>query len=196
MSVITLASASPRRAELIRLLGVEHRIVPSLLVEEEAQVPLAHPEAYVRALSMLKAEEVAERVRDGVILAADTVVALKGEILGKPKDVADAARMLNGLRGRTHKVFTGIALVRCEDGIPTLRSEDHVETDVHMRPFSDQTLHAYLDTGEPMDKAGAYGIQGKGALLVEGIIGDYYNVVGLPIGRVAEMLEAFGIRCL
>ena len=195
MTVVTLASASPRRADLMRMLGVKFQVVPSLVDEEALEVPFAHPEAYVRALAMIKAEEVAERVRDGLILGADTVVVLDGDILGKPADVADAAHILNRLKGRTHQVFTGVALLRCENGVISARAEDHVETGVKMRPFSPETVHAYLDTGEPMDKAGAYGIQGKGALLVEGIMGDYYNVVGLPIGRVAEMLEEFGVRC-
>lgn len=196
MSIVTLASASPRRAELMQLLGVEFQVVPSMVDEASLGLPLAHPEAYVRALAMMKAEEVAERVRDGIILGADTVVVLDDEILNKPEDITEAAQMLNRLRGRVHQVFTGVALVRSEGGILSEQSEDHVETDVRMRSFSDVTLHAYLDTGEPMDKAGAYGIQGRGALLVDGIVGDYFNVVGLPVGRVAEMLEEFGVRCL
>ena len=104
--------------------------------------------------------------------------------------------MLKALSGRTHQVFTGLALLNCRDGVVTAQEEDHVETGVHMRPFSAETLHAYLDTGEPMDKAGAYAIQGRGALLVDGIAGDFFNVVGLPIARVAEMLDRFGVRCL
>lgn len=195
MSLLTLASASPRRAELMQILGVKHQIVPSL-VDESSVGMVLRPESYVRALAMLKAEEVAERIRDGLVLGADTVVVLDDQILGKPSDVADAAHMLGRLRGRTHQVFTGVALVRCVSGVVSERIEDHAETEVRMRPFSDQILHAYLDTGEPMDKAGAYGIQGRGALLVEGIVGDFYNVMGLPVGRVAEMLDEFGIRCL
>lgn len=196
LPTLILASASPRRRELVGLLGIDVEVVPSLLDESAADVPRVHPGAYVRALAMMKAEEVADRLRDGLVLGADTVVVLDGEILGKPVDLADAARMLKALRGRTHQVYTGLALVRCQDGVVTARAEEHVETDVHMRPFSTATLHAYLDTGEPMDKAGAYAIQERGALLVEGIAGDFFNVVGLPVARVAEMLEAFDVRCL
>jgi septum formation protein len=193
---LTLASASPRRRELIRLLGVEFQVIPSMLDEEAQDLGRLHPGAYVRALAMLKAEEVAMRVGAGLILGADTVVVLDQEIMGKPKDLADASRMLNGLRGRTHQVYTGIALLRHENGVITDRLEDAVKTDVHMKPFSPETLHAYLDTGEPMDKAGAYAIQGRGSVLIAGISGDFFNVVGLPVSRVSEMLELFGIRCL
>ncbi len=196
MPLLTLASASPRRHELIRLLGLDHQIVPSLLDEAAILIPPGHPGGYVRALAMAKAEEVAERVHEGFVLGADTVVVLDEEILGKPKDVTDAVEMLNRLRGRTHQVFTGVALLHCQAGVVAGRAEDHVETAVKMKSFSNETLHAYLDTGEPMDKAGAYAIQGRGALLIEGIVGDYYNVMGLPIARVAEMLEAYGVRCL
>jgi septum formation protein len=194
--MLTLASASPRRRELIQLLGVEYQVIPSTVDEEAAGIPVAHPGAYVRALAMLKAEDVALNVKDGIVLGADTVVVLNNEILGKPIDLRDASRMLKVLSGRTHKVLTGIALLRMYQGEIMDRKEDHVETDVRMRPYSSATLHAYLDTGEPMDKAGAYAIQGRGALLVEGIIGDFFNVVGLPVGRVAEMLEDYGIQCL
>jgi septum formation protein len=196
MPSIILASASPRRRELMSLLGVEFQVVPSVVDEETVDLPHVHPGAFVRALAMLKAEDVAERVKDGLILGADTVVVLGEEIIGKPRDVADAARMLNALKGRTHQVFTGLALIRVENGVTMSQAEDHVETDVRMRNFSAETLHAYLDTGEPLDKAGAYGIQGRGAVLVEGIAGDFYNVVGLPLARLSEMLESFGVRCL
>lgn len=180
----------------MELLGIDFQVVPSLLDERSLDVPNVHPGAYVRALAMLKAEEVAERVREGLVLGADTVVVLENEILGKPADLADAARMLKALSGRTHQVFTGLALLQCQGGVVAGQAEDHVETDVRMRPYSLETLHAYLDTGEPMDKAGAYAIQGRGSLLVEGIAGDFFNVVGLPVARVAEMLEAFDVRCL
>ncbi len=196
MPLLTLASASPRRQELIRLLGIPFQTVPSLVDEAAMGLPPGQPAATTRVLAMAKAEEVAERVRDGLILGADTVVALEHQIFGKPKDVTDAAEMLHRLRGRTHHVYTGIALLHCRDGVIVGRSEDHVETAVRMKTFSLETLHAYLDTGEPMDKAGAYAIQGRGALLIEGIAGDYSNVVGLPISRVADMLEVYGVRCL
>jgi septum formation protein len=200
MTQITLASASPRRRDLMDLLGVEFRVVPSLVDEEAVDLPRVHPGAFVRALAMLKAEEVAERMaermKEGLVLGADTVVVLEEEIIGKPRDVTDAARMLNALKGRTHQVFTGLALIHMENGVAVGQLEDHVETDVRMRNFSSDTLHAYLDTGEPLDKAGAYGIQGRGAILVEGITGDFYNVMGLPLARLSEMLERFGVRCL
>ena len=196
MAVLTLGSASPRRRELLGLLALDFDVTPSRVDESSVDSRNVDPGAFVRALATMKAEEVGERIRDGLVLGADTVVVLDQEILGKPVDLADAERMLRALAGRLHRVVTGLSLIRFQDRVPVQRVEDHVETTVRMRAFSPETLQAYLDTGEPMDKAGAYAIQGRGALLVKGIVGDFFNVVGLPVGRLAEMLGEFGIRCL
>ncbi|HEY3283863.1 MAG TPA: Maf family protein [Armatimonadota bacterium] len=192
---LVLASASPRRRDLLGILGIPFDVVPSD-VNEDVSEAAATPGAFVRAAAMLKAEEVARTTRTGVVLGADTIVHVDGEILGKPTSLADAARMLRRLSGRTHQVLTGVAVIEMLGGRPIGRFEDHVETDVRFRKLSPEIIAAYLDTGEPMDKAGAYGIQEKGSLLVDGIVGCFYNVVGLPLSRVAEMLEVVGLKAL
>lgn len=187
---IVLASGSPRRRELLETLGLEFEICPAK-GEEKAEAGLP-PEKLVCALAGAKAAEVAEKYSDdAVIIAADTIVWAEGEVLGKPKDEADAARMLKMLSGRSHKVFTGMA-VGC--GRPFAYAAE--ETEVFFRELSDDEISAYISTGEPMDKAGAYGIQGMASLFVEGIKGDYYNVMGLPLCRLGEILKSIGVRLL
>lgn len=192
---IYLASTSPRRHELLRQIGVPFEVMPSGF-DEDLLDPATSAQAFVRAAAVLKAEAAAERVKNGIVLGADTVVSVDGQILGKPKDLADAARMLKLLSGRTHAVLTGVAMIDVVAGVPVSVDERHVETEVRFRKLSPETIAAYLDTGEPMDKAGAYAIQGRGAVLVEGVIGDYFNVVGLPVGVVAIMLESVGLPVL
>lgn len=189
---IILASASPRRRELLERMGiVDFQIIVSDADESlEDGLP---PAEQVERLSRLKADAVAAEVSDpdAVIIAADTVVALDGMILGKPADEEDAFRMLSALSGVCHHVYTGVTVIQ---GDKTLTR--HEATSVVFRSLEPEEVELYISTGECMDKAGAYGIQGYGALLVEGINGDYYNVMGLPVVCLAEMLKAFGINCL
>ncbi len=186
MLPIVLASASPRRAQLLRDLGVPFSVAPSNAPEPPPDAAdCLQPGAYVEKLARLKAHT--ER-NDAIFLAADTVVVLENEILGKPRDHSEARAMLSRLRGQTHRVYTGIC-VREGQKIASA----HEITRVTFGDFSDEFIARYVATGEPMDKAGAYGAQGRGALLIEKIEGDYFNVVGLPLFRLARMLREFGI---
>lgn len=216
---LILASASPRRKELLEQMGAEFEIIPAM---GEEVITTSQPREAVLELSRQKAEEVAERFaaevgapklhgdikkkedskeRDEnnlvpektIILGADTVVAFENQILGKPKDKADAIRMLQMLSGNTHSVFTGVTLIICEQGTQEVRSFSE-ETRVTMYPMTEQEIEAYVATGEPMDKAGAYAIQGKCAIHIEKITGDYPNVVGLPIARIYQELKQSGIE--
>ncbi|MDZ7339672.1 MAG: Maf family protein [candidate division KSB1 bacterium] len=175
---LILASASARRAQLLRLLGLDFAIVPSSVQEDNgsAQDPVQH----VRELSLAKAQEVAARVPRGVVIGADTVVVLEGRILGKPADAEEARAMLAALSGRTHEVYTGFALVE-KPGQRVL--VDHEVTRVHFRTLSAEEIEAYVATGSPLDKAGAYGIQDLSAIFVDRIEGCFYNVVGFPLAK-------------
>ena len=184
-SDIVLASQSPRRRELLQKLGFRDFAVCPADVDETVP-PGITPQALVRDLSRRKA--LALNAPGKVVIAADTVVALEGDILGKPRDEAEARSMLRRLSGREHQVYTGVTVAldgRAETGVE--------ETLVRFRPLSDREIEAYLATGEPMDKAGAYGIQERGCLLVQGIRGDFFNVMGLPLGKLADLLESFNI---
>ncbi len=184
---LILASASPRRRELLSRFGVPFRVVPAR-GKELAPEGLT-PGELVKCLAEHKAAEVAgNEDADSVIVAADTVVEIDGEILGKPSGPADAGTMLRRLSGRTHRVWTGVC-VRRGDRILSAAEE----TAVRFRELDDDEIRAYVATGEPLDKAGAYGIQGYGAMLVEGIRGDYFTVMGLPVCRLAEALKRFGL---
>jgi len=188
---LILASQSPRRRELLGQMGLTDFIIRPAVGEEKADLSLP-PDRLVEALSAQKGLEVAAAAAPGdLVIAADTVVAVDGQVLGKPRDRADALRMLAALSGRAHTVYTGVTL--CRDGAVLTQ---HEATQVRFRPLSPAEMEAYVDTGEPMDKAGAYGIQGYGALLVEGIEGDYSNVVGLPVCRLGRMLARFGVDAL
>ena len=190
MKTIVLASGSPRRRELLK------RVVPAFEVladgGEEMLIPGESPEETVRRLAMQKAENTARRIKkDALILAADTVVVLGEKILGKPVDEAEAFAMLFSLSGKTHRVYTGLAIVDTGTG---KKISDFVVTKVRFRPLTEEEIRSYIRSGEPMDKAGAYGIQEIGALFIEGIDGDYFNVVGLPLCRLGILLkESFGI---
>ncbi len=181
-----LASQSPRRRELLGQMGFSFTVRPAK--GEELAHPELTPAQLVEELARQKALEVsAEAEADDVVVAADTVVAIDGKVLGKPHDKVHAAQMLSALSGREHTVYTGVAVKRGE----TLLVE-HEATQVRFRPLTEREIDLYIQTGEPMDKAGSYGIQGYGALLVEGIRGDYFNVVGLPICRLGRMLAQVG----
>lgn len=182
MSLI-LASGSPRRRELLGLITKDFTVRVSDV--EEVVEPGLPPAETVRRLAALKGRAVAAAYPQDTVIAADTVVAIDGEILGKPHDDADAAAMLRTLSGRVHHVYTGVFLSRRGREICFSAC-----TEVEFYPLTDEEIAAYVATGEPSDKAGAYGIQGFGALLVKGIVGDYYNVVGFPVAAVSRALRA------
>lgn len=188
---IILASKSPRRQELLRRVGLENFTV--LVPEADESCPAGlSPEETVRFISRKKALAAkALAPADALIIAADTMVFFGDKRLGKPKDEQDALRMLLALQGQKHKVCTGVTVLRGE----TVLTEAEA-TDVFFRPASEEELLRYIRGGEPMDKAGAYGVQGKGSLLVRRIEGDYYNVMGLPLLRLSAMLERFGVTLL
>lgn len=185
-----LASGSPRRRELLEMLGVPDLTIRPATGPERA-TPGAGPEQTVRELSLHKAQEVAQTCTpEDIIIAADTIVYLDGAILGKPKDHDDAVRMLTALSGREHIVYTGVAVLRGGE----LRQAAE-QTAVRFRALTPAEIERYIATGEPMDKAGAYGVQSLGALLVERIDGDFYNVMGLPVEKLGQCLtKHFGVR--
>lgn len=189
MSNIILASKSPRRIQLLRDLGIgDFQIIPSLS-EDEPDLTL-EPGKAVKRISMSKAREVYARAGfpGCLVIAADTLVYLDGAPLGKPEDEADAKRMLRCLSGREHLVVTGLAIIK--DGAEKSAYE---ATFVRFRTLTDAEIEWYVSTGEPMDKAGAYGAQGKGAVFIEGVRGDFFNVMGLPLCRLSKELEGLGL---
>ncbi|WP_020675221.1 Maf family protein [Geopsychrobacter electrodiphilus] len=194
-NTIILASASPRRNELLRQVGFSFEIIPSLA--EEREMPGETPEEHVIRLSLEKAREVSTRddIDGRWIIGSDTIVLLDAEILGKPRDEEDAARMLRALSGRTHQVLSGYAILdRCTGE----NRAGAVTTRVTFRSLTAAEISGYIDTKEPVDKAGAYAIQGLGAFMVSRIEGSYSNVVGLPLCEVVQGLEALGapVPCL
>jgi septum formation protein len=185
MRPLVLASGSPRRRQLLEMLGIPFRVVAPPV--DETRRNGEQPEAYVVRLARAKASAVAAREPAELVLGADTTVVVHGEVLGKPSSPEEAAAMLGKLQGRTHRVMTGVAVASGD------RMEDALDvTDVTFRPLSEATIAAYVATGEPMDKAGAYAVQGRGAALVEGIRGDFFGVMGLPLRLVLDLLERFG----
>jgi septum formation protein len=188
---IILASASPRRADLLRQIGLPFSLQPSSLGDDgESALEGEPPELTATRLAEAKAREVAARVDRGLVIGADTVVLCDGRLLGKPRDPAEARAYLLRLAGRTHWVITAVAVVEAETGRSAVGTST---TAVRMRPFDAAEAARYVATGEPLDKAGAYGIQGRGALLVEAIEGDYFTVVGLPLVLLARLLRGFGV---
>lgn len=186
MAKFILASASPRRKELLECMGLDFEIMVSdadeSAVSRDISVGL-----YVQELALLKAGAVAKQAnKNQLIIAADTVVTLDGAILGKPADAEDAYNMLKALSGREHEVYTGVCVMSAKNAATVCKS---VCTAVKFKELTDEKIRAYIATGEPMDKAGAYGIQGLGGMLIEGIHGDYFNVVGLPVATLADILE-------
>lgn len=188
---LILASGSPRRIELLKKLGCKFRVIPSKV--EEKINPSLSPTENARRISCLKALDVASKISEGIVIAADTMVVLGKKILGKPKNKKEARKMLQNLSGKEHRVITGLVVV---DAKTKKIMQDVVITKVKFRKLNKNLIEKYIITGEPLDKAGAYGIQGKGALLVESIKGDYFNVVGLPLNTLNQLLEKFGISLI
>lgn len=187
---IVLASGSPRRKQLLEMLGMDFTVHPAS--GEEILPPGAGPEETVCLLSAQKAGAVAALYPpETVIIAADTIVWHQGAVLGKPRDAQDAARMLAGLSGCTHQVFTGVTVRKGEQVLTAAEM-----TQVRFRKLSGPEIDAYIATGEPMDKAGAYGAQGLASLFVTGIDGDFFNVMGLPVCRLGKMLKEVGVELL
>ena len=189
MARIVLASGSPRRQELLGRMGIRDFVVSVPQVEEVCPEGLT-PEETVRHISRQKSAAV-QAEPDDIVITADTMVFLDGERLGKPRDEADALRMLSALQGRHHTVCTGVTVRQGEKVLTRAQS-----TQVWFRTASTEELKNYIRSGEPMDKAGAYGVQGLGALLVERIDGDFFNVMGLPVLLLSRMLAQFGVTLL
>ena len=191
MGKIILASQSPRRRQLLEQMGITDFVICPAKGEEDmgAQLP---PDRLSEALALAKAREVAAQAGpEDIMIAADTIVTLDHQVLGKPHSREEAVSMLETLSGRHHVVYTGLAVLRGGETV-----SDHEASQVRFRPLSREEIAAYVATGEPMDKAGAYGIQGRGALLVEGIVGDYFNVMGLPVCKLGQILNRFGVKTL
>ena len=202
MTQLILASGSPRRKELLEQMGLEFSICPA---KGEEIITEKEPAAAVEGLALQKALEVAGGILDynerhsdlvtpgdSLVIGADTVVVCDGRIMGKPADEEEAFHMLTLLSGRTHQVFTGLALVFLDPAGRCGQHTVHEMTEVEFYPMTEQEIRDYIATGEPMDKAGAYGIQGKCAPFIKGIRGDYYNVVGLPCARLYQELKKLG----
>ncbi len=184
---VILASASPRRRELLSLIRIAHEVQPANV--DESLLAGETPQGHAERLAREKARTIADREPAAVVIAADTIVVVDGDILGKPTDRDAAAVMLRRLSGRTHRVFTAIAVARAD------RIRAAVEqVEVTFRPLNEAEIAAYIATGEPMDKAGAYGIQGFGATIVERVNGDYFSVMGLGLRRLVELLAEVGIE--
>ena len=191
MKRLILASASPRRAGLLQMLGVPFDAVPSH-ISEDLETPRP-PADHVAEISRRKARAVAGEFRDALVLGADTVVVLEGDILEKPADAEDAARMLTRLSGKTHRVFTGLTLIDTESDRVL---SDVAVTDVTLRHLSTEDIRRYVQTQEPMDKAGAYAAQGRAAAFIESVSGCFYNVVGLPLARFWGLMDRMAGRSL
>ena len=189
MARIILASGSPRRRELLALMGIRDFTVAAPQVEEVCPAGLT-PQETVCAISRQKSGAVDAAAED-IVITADTMVFLDDQRLGKPRDEADALRMLTALQGRAHTVCTGVTVRQGQRALTRAQT-----THVWFRPATESELKAYIRSGEPMDKAGAYGVQGQGALLVERIDGDFFNVMGLPVVLLSRMLAEFGISLL
>lgn len=191
---VILGSASPRRRELLSQIGVEFEILVS---DKEENYTSTEPKAIVKELALMKAKNVASEAKeksgqiltDTIVIGADTVVVRDHQILGKPKDEEDAFAILQSLQGRTHEVYTGVAILSYDEEGGCQIINHAVETKVRVHEMSEQEIRAYIATGDPMDKAGAYGIQGCFAAYVDGIDGDYYNVVGLPVSYLYQQLK-------
>jgi MAF protein len=190
MKKIVLASASPRRKELLEQIGISFDI---MVGTGEEKITKSEPKEIVKELALEKAKQVVEKVEDTeIIIGADTIVSIGQQILGKPRDEQEAANMLEQLQGNTHQVYTGVAILINKGNI----WEEYMfaeQTEVTMYPMSAEEIAYYISTKEPMDKAGAYGIQGKSAIYIEKISGDYSNVVGLPIAKLYQAMKDIGI---
>jgi septum formation protein len=191
MAKIILASASRRREDLLAQVGVQCEVVPS---EIDENIDAQDPGVLVETLSSAKAEDVAGRQEgDFVVIGADTVVVKEGNVYGKPSNEEEARQMLSSLQGDRHEVYTGVTLISVSEG-EGLIDTFHVRTIVDMMPMTEAQIDAYIKSGEPMDKAGGYGIQGRGAAYIRDVAGDFFNVVGLPISTVLSRLENMGVN--
>lgn len=194
MPRLVLASTSPRRRELLGLLGLPFEVETSRFDETLLSPDGLAPSEYVRRLAAGKALEVAARTEgDAVVIGADTAVFVLGQILNKPIDAEDACRMLRLLSGRTHEVYTGLCIVPVQEGVAGEPVTEFTVTKVTFDTIPEKTIQSYVATGEPLDKAGAYGIQGKALSFIPKIHGDYFNVVGLPVFLLCRMLPQFGV---
>ena len=191
MKKIILASASPRRKELLEKIGLKFEVDASNCAEEID--PTLKPDEIVRRISITKAKSVATRHQNAVIIAADTIGVIGTKLLGKPHTAGEARKMLAQISGKSHDVITGFTVL---DTAAEKIVTKTVTTKVYIKKLTKKEIDAYVQTGEPLDKAGAYGIQGLGAVIVEKIEGDYYNVMGLPLSALAEVLQEFGIIVL
>ena len=191
MKRIILASASPRRKELLENIGLKFEVEPSDYPEDMRSG--LSPDELARAISLEKARVVASRHRNAIVIAADTFIVFRGKIMGKPGTEAEARKMLMRLRGKPHSVITGFTILDTDENRVFTKS---VETVVYIKNLTSEEVDAYVKSGEPLDKAGAYAIQGLGSIIVERIEGDYFNVIGLPLSALAEGLKDFGIHVL
>jgi septum formation protein len=183
---VLLASSSPRRRELLTMIGIAHEVIPADI--DEAYLPGESPMTHAERLARAKADTIAQVAPDAVVIGADTIVVIDDQVLGKPRDEAHAAAMLRQLSGRTHEVFTAVAVARAN------RIDSTVEVvSVTFRELRDEEINAYIATREPMDKAGAYGIQGYGATIVQRIDGDFFAVMGLSLVRLITLLLQHGV---
>ncbi|MFA9462837.1 MAG: nucleoside triphosphate pyrophosphatase [Velocimicrobium sp.] len=188
---IILASGSPRRREILDQIGILYEVKPS---NKEEVIKSTNPAEVVEELSHMKANDIAKGEQEPcVVIGADTVVSSENKILGKPKDEEDAVCMIQNLCDRAHSVFTGVTIIKKENGRQQIQSFC-VETNVYVAKMTDEEIRAYVATKEPMDKAGAYAIQGKFAPYIERIEGDYYNVVGFPISSICRALKEMDVK--
>ncbi len=188
---IILASASPRRKELLKQIGISFKTMPSI---KEEKITKNTPEEIVEELSYQKAVDICGQLGDSmkedfVVIGADTIVSIWGEVMGKPADKEDACEMLSKLQGKSHQVYTGVTLAWKYKDTPAMFHTFHECSDVTVYPMTEEEIRSYVNSGEPMDKAGAYAVQGKFAAYIQGICGDYNNIVGLPIGRVYQEMK-------
>ena len=188
MARLVLASSSPRGQDLLKMLVLDFLVMPSTI--EEEQFNGLPPEEMVMALSKAKAEEIGKSMENALVIGSDTIVVLEGKVLGKPSNSREAIEMLKGLRNKEHTVITGLAVYDSSSGRIELAYD---QTRVYMGSISDDDIINYVKTGEPMDKAGGYGIQGIGGAFIDRINGSYYTVVGLPIHKLVRMLKEFGV---
>ena len=188
---IILASASPRRKELLKQIGMSFKTMPSV---KEEKITKNTPEEIVEELSYQKAVDICGQLGDSmkedfVVIGADTIVSIWGEVMGKPADKEDACEMLSKLQGKSHQVYTGVTLAWKYKDTPAMFHTFHECSDVTVYPLTEEEIRSYVNSGEPMDKAGAYAVQGKFAAYIQGICGDYNNIVGLPVGRVYQEMK-------
>ncbi len=191
MKTIILASASPRRKELLEKIGLKFEVEPSN--REEDMLSGLKPHELARNISLEKAKVVANKHKNAIVIAADTIIVFKGKVLGKPHTETEAENMLKTMSGKSHYVITGFTIIDTDKNKTLTKS---VETKVHIRKLTSKEINAYVKSQEPLDKAGAYAIQGLGSVIVGKIEGDYFNVMGLPLSALTESLKEFGINVL